>query len=275
MRRVTCRDAPHVSYAWNAADYARHSAGQQKWALDLLDEIDLAADDVVLDLGCGDGKVTAEIARRVPLGRVLGVDLSADMIRHATETYPPTVYPNLAFGECDARELTFEGAFSLVFSNAALHWVRDHRPVLQGISRALRPGGRCVMQMGGFGNFAEVLRAFEHVMAAPRWRPSFEGFASTYGFHHPDDYRLWLVEAGLVPWRVELIPKDMPHASRDAFTGWLRTAWHPYTTKVPVADRDAFIDEVVARHLEAHPADADGSVNVIGIRLQVHAAVPP
>jgi trans-aconitate 2-methyltransferase len=117
-----------------------------------------------------------------------------------------------------------------------------------------------------------VLASFEHVMARPRWRDAFRGFESTYGFHHSDDYRGWLAAAGLVPTRVELIPKDMPHASRDAFTGWLRTAWHPYTSKVDEAHRSEFIDEIVDRHLVSHPEEPDGSVHAVGIRLQVHAS---
>jgi SAM-dependent methyltransferase len=163
-----------VSYAWNAADYARHSAGQQKWALDLLDEIDLAADDVVLDLGCGDGKVTAEIARRLPLGRVLGVDLSADMIRHATEASADRI-PISRLGVRRSRA-TFEGRRWC--SNAALHWVRDHRPSSRA-SAGPRPGGRCVWRRGS----ATSLRCWR-VQAVGRPALALVRGFSTYGFHH-------------------------------------------------------------------------------------------
>ena len=263
-------------YQWNASDYARHSAGQEQWARELLARAALVPTDRVLDVGCGDGRTTAVIASQVPEGTVLGVDLSADMVRHATEYFPPDRYPNLAFEQADARALPFERAFTLVFSNAVLHWVRDHRPVLAGIARALVPGGRCILQMGGRGNAAGVIRAFEAVQQQPHWRQHFQTFESSYGFHGDDDYRVWLKEAGLTAAadRVVLIEKDMIHASREAFLGWLRTTWHPYSSYVPEEARPAFLDEAVERYLQEYPPDAEGRVHVLMIRLQVEARKP-
>jgi trans-aconitate 2-methyltransferase len=258
-------------YRWNASDYARHSAGQEQWARELLGQAALAPDDRVLDLGCGDGRITAAIARMVPQGRVLGVDLSSDMIEHARGHFSARDYPNLAFERADARDLRFDRAFTFVFSNAALHWIRDHRPVISGISRALVPGGRCLLQMGGRGNGAAAVRAFEAVMSTPAWQPWYDGFVSSYGFHGDDDYRVWLAEARLSADRVELIEKDMIHADREAFVGWLRTAWHPYTSPVPEDKRPALINAVVDRYLADNPQDAEGRVHVQMIRLQVEA----
>jgi trans-aconitate 2-methyltransferase len=258
-------------YQWDAADYARHSAGQEQWARELLGRAALAPDERVLDLGCGDGRITAAIARLVPEGSVLGIDLSADMVRHAAGHFPAREYPNLGFEQADARALPFDRAFTFIFSSAVLHWIRDHRPVVAGIARALAPGGRCLLQMGGRGNGAEAVRAFDDVCRDPTWQPWYEGFESTYGFHGDDDYRLWLREAGLTADRVELIEKDMVHADREAFLGWLRTAWHPYTSPVPADRRAALIDAVVDRYLDQHPPDAEGRVHVLMIRLQVEA----
>ena len=112
---------------WNAADYAANSAVQQTWARELIARLNLRGDEHVLDVGCGDGKVTAEIARAVPRGSVSGVDASAEMIAFARKTFPPAKIPNLKFQICDARKIRFRATqFDLVFSNAALHWVDDH-----------------------------------------------------------------------------------------------------------------------------------------------------
>src|SRR5690242_447741 len=215
-------------YDWNAADYAKHSAGQEQWARELIGQAGLAPDDRVLDIGCGDGRITAAIAQLVPRGTVLGIDLSADMVAHAARHFPASTHPNLAFRQIDARALPFDRAFTFIFSNAVLHWIRDQRPVVAGIARALVPGGRCLLQMGGRGNSAIAIRAFEQVADMPAWRQWYVGFESSYGFHGDDEYRAWLDEAGLIADRVELIDKDMIHADRAAFVGWLRTAWHPY-----------------------------------------------
>ncbi len=260
-----------MSYDWNAKDYAKNSAGQEQWARELLARAGLTPADRVLDIGCGDGRITAEIARLVPQGAAVGLDLSADMVAHAAASFPPDTYPNLRFTQGNAAALPFDRDFDIVFSNAALHWVRDHRPVVAGIARALRPGGRCILEFGGRGNVVDVIQAFEELQREPRWRGWFEGFESTYGFHGDDDYRVWLREAGLEPEQVQLIDKDMVHADAAAFEGWLRTAWHPYTSPVPPDQRTPLQQAAVQRYLERHPPDDAGRVHVLSVRLQVQA----
>lgn len=257
------------SYQWNAADYAKHSAGQQRWAEELLASIELRSDESILDVGCGDGRTTAAIAHRVANGSVVGVDLSADMIQHARAQF--AAVPNLIFQQADASALPFEARFTLVYSNATLHWLRDHRPVLAGISRALKHDGRLVAQMGGAGNGVEVIAAFNEVAAREAWRRYFSGFVSSYGFHHSDDYRQWLAHAGLRATVCKLIPKDMVHATVTEFSAWLRTAWHPYTSPVPAAQREDFIAAVAAAYVARHPTDDQGRVHVAMMRLEVHA----
>ena len=111
-------------------------------------------------------------------------------------------------------------------------------------------------------------------MASERWRRYFGSFTFRYGFHHPDDYRPWLAEAGLQPIRVELIPKDMVHPGPAGLAGWVRTTWHPYTHVVPESLRQSFIDEVVGRYLAKHPLDAAGNVHLRMARLEVEAIRP-
>lgn len=258
-------------YRWNPEDYARHSAGQEAWARELLAGLKLRQDDAVLDIGCGDGRITAAIADSVPTGRVIGVDLSPDMIGHALEHHRR---PNLSFRQADAQALPFVSEFTAVFSNAALHWIKDHRPVLAGIARALKPGGRCLMQMGGRGsrcNGSGVVAAFEAVAEDAEWRGHFADFKSSYGFHDAESYRRWLEEAGLHAEQVHTLDKDMVHADPKAFCGWLRTAWHPYTSRVPAELRERFIETAAGLYLAGHPPDASGRVHVAMVRLQVEA----
>ena len=99
-------------------------------------------------------------------GRVLGIDQSRDMVRRALERHAPR-HANLDFEVGDASHLRFDGEFTVVFSNATLHWIRDHRPVLSGIARSLRTGGSVLLQMGGKGNAAEVVEVMEEVTAFP------------------------------------------------------------------------------------------------------------
>lgn len=261
-----------MPYTWDAEDYARASSEQQKWARELIGKLGLKGEERVLDIGCGDGKVTAEIAARVPKGRVTGVDNSTAMIQLARGRHADAV--NLEFSIADARALPFREGFDVVFSNAALHWVRNHRPVVRGIARCLRPGGRALLQMGGRGNAAGILAAVDEMIRGNGWRDHFRGCAFPYGFHGPEEYEAWLNESGLRPTRVELIPKDMVHPGREGLAGWVRTTWLPYTQRVPDDRREAFIRELVDRYLADHPLDDSGKAHVDMVRLEVEATRP-
>ena len=261
-------------YKWNAADYAKSSSCQQQWAREVIGKLELKGDETLLDIGCGDGKVTAEIAVCLPMGSVLGVDSSAEMLALAQSQYSADAFPNLCFQQQDARSLPFRGEFDVVFSNATLHWVLGHAPVLRGISASLERGGKTLLQMGGRGNAADVVAVVERVIASQEWRGYFQGFGFPYGFYGPEEYQEWLREAGLQVRRVELIPKDAAHQGRAGFEGWFRTTWLPYTQRLPEEKRDAFIAEVVARYLENHPLDDHGLVHVKMVRLEVESLKP-
>lgn len=256
---------------WNARDYAQHSSAQLQWAEELLPKLGLRGDESVLDLGCGEGKVTALIAARLPHGRVLGIDLSAEMIQLASAQFPSTAHANLSFVQMDAARIDLDHHFDLAFSNAALHWVPDHQAVLRGVRACLRPGGRILFQMGGRGNAAGVFAALEQVVSRPAWRDPFQGFANPYSFYGPEQYQDWLPQAGFRPLRLELIPKDMQHADAAGLLGWLRTTWFPYTDRLPEDRREAFLGEVVATYLAMQPADQAGRTHVAMVRLEVEA----
>jgi trans-aconitate 2-methyltransferase len=259
---------------WNPADYQANSSVQQAWARELITQLGLQPHERVLDIGCGDGKVTAEIARLLPGGGVVGIDSSAEMIRFARLEFPAVRFSNLRFEVVDARNMQFDAEFDVVFSNAALHWITgDHRAVLAGVARALRPGGRMLLQMGGRGNAADVLEVLDQMLPSERWRQFFPSdMEFPYGFFGPKEYEPWLSEeAGLIGRRVELIPKDMVHANREAFAGWIRTTWLPYTEHVPDELRSAFVKEVADRYLLLHPPDAAGNIHLQMVRLEIEA----
>jgi len=171
----------------------------------------------------------------------------------------------------DAGQLEFSEAFDIVFSNAALHWIPDHKPLLAGIARSLSPGGRLLVQMGGKGNAAQTFEALAVLLKNPRWSPYFDGFSFTFGFFGPEEYRQWLAGAGLEPIRVELIPKDMVYPDREAFAGWIRTTWLPWMARLPDGEQPAFIEALIDEYLALYPAGADGVIHVGMVRLEAEA----
>lgn len=256
---------------WNADDYAKNSSAQLQWANELIAKLALKGSEHLLDIGCGDGKITAQIAQLLPEGRVYGIDLSPDMIRLASEQYPSKTHPNLSFQHMDASDIHIAEMFDVAFSNATLHWVKNHPAVLRGIRSCIKPGGRLLFQMGGQGNAAEIFTAIRKVIDRPKWKGHYQNFTPPYHFYGLEEYETWLTKAGFVMLRAELIPKDMEHQSQDGLKGWLRTTWFPYTDCLASELRNDFLSEVVEIYIAAHPIDANGHTHVKMIRLEIEA----
>jgi trans-aconitate 2-methyltransferase len=259
------------TYSWNAKDYERNSEAQQKWARELIAHLNLKGVEDILDLGCGDGKVTAEIARLVGDGTVVGVDNSRQMIELAQESYSQIKHPNLFFQVMDASDLSFEGCFDVVFSNAVLHWVKNHKPVIEGLYKSLRVGGNILLRMGGKSDAEGIISIMNNVKASNKWARYFTEFEFPFTFPGVDEYQELLKESGFSINRVELIPKDMTHDGKSGLEGWIRTTWLPYTGRIPEEQRDEFIEEVSAKYLDKVPLAADGKAHVAMVMIDVEA----
>jgi len=250
---------------WNAKDYAKHSKAQEVWAKELIKKLDLKGDENILDLGCGDAKVTA-LLKKATAGCVVGVDKSQAMIQLATQSYP-----NISFLEMDARTLSFDNKFDIIFSNAVLHWIHDQQSVLKGVYKALKPNGKILLQFGGYGNAKEILSVMD-AFIAKEYACYFKDFESPYNFPHSDVYEALLVEQGFKNIDAKLIEKDMVHDDIDAFKGWIRTTWFPYTGVLDEEMREEFIDGFVEAYLELRPLDNEKKVHVDMVRLEASAA---
>ena len=256
---------------WNPVDYAKNSDAQLKWARSLTQNLDLTDYKSILDVGCGDGKITAVFAVTSPQSRVVGVDASPEMIAYAAEKYSQNQYPNLAFACIDARSLDFRSEFDLIFSNATLHWVGDRQTFFVNASRALQDKGRIIVSCGGEGNAREILATFAELTAEEPWQVYFDEFHNPYFFDGLEDYRRWLEQSGFEIGRLELVPKDMTHRGAKGLTGWIRTTWMPFTKYVPEALREQFIARFVELYLANNPLDAEGMTHVSMVRLEIDA----
>jgi trans-aconitate 2-methyltransferase len=143
---------------WDAKLYNTKHDFVWKYGSDVVSLLDPRAGERILDLGCGTGHLTAQIAESG--AEVTGVDRSAEMVAAAQ-----LAYPNLKFEISDARNLQFREEFDAVFSNATLHWIHEPELVLQSVWRAMRPGGRFVAELGGKGNIRAMQGAFDLALA--------------------------------------------------------------------------------------------------------------
>lgn len=259
------------TYFWNAQDYAQNSQAQWQWAKELIALLQLSGRETVLDLGCGDGKVTAEIAGIVDRGAVVGIDNSEAMIARAKRQYPEQQHPNLSFRAMDAGSLSFAECFDVVFSNAVLHWVKQHQPVIDGLYRSLKTGGKILLRMGGKGDAAGIRAAIDRVKDSAQWSRYFIGFEFPYTFPGVDEYRVMLEAAGFTVKRLELVAKDMSHEGRTGLASWIRTTWLPYTQRIPEDLRVSFIEAVCSSYLDQVPLSADGKAHVAMVLLEAEA----
>lgn len=258
-------------HRWDPEKYAKSSSSQKDWAKELLSKIPIRGNEKIFDIGCGDGKITAQIASLVPEGSVVGIDNSPDMVKFAQDKHPPSTWPNLSFQYGDATDLRCENEFDLIVSFACLHWILDHQPVLEGIRRCLKPGGKAVLQFGGKGNAAEILEIAKRVIQEERWSKYFEGLTFPYGFFGPEKYQLWLDQSALKTIRLELVRKDMAQPDQEGLESWIATTWLPYTERVPNDLRQEFIREIAGSYIRLHPPDNDGKLHLNMVRLEVEA----
>jgi trans-aconitate 2-methyltransferase len=259
------------NYSWNASEYSQHSANQFEWAKELIPKLELTGKESVLDIGCGNGKVTHLLSTYLPHGRVVGVDSSEEMISSARKDFPNCHNPNLTFLKMDARELTFLQEFDVAFSSSTLHWIIDHQTVLAGVYDSLDKGGKLLFQMAGKGNAQDVLAVVEELISEEDCKPYFKNFTFPYGFYAPEQYSVWLQEAGFKSERAELFPKEMTLNGKEGLVGWIKSVWLPFTERVPASLRDLFVNEIAERYLAAYPLDETGIVRIKMTRLEVQA----
>jgi len=244
---------------WDPARYARNAGFVPALGGPVLALLDPRRGERVLDLGCGNGALTARLAE---LGaRVVGVDASADQVAAAKAC-------GLDARVMDGQALAFESEFDAVLSNAAIHWMRRAESVVDGVWRALAPGGRFVAEMGGGANVAVVLDALTAALA----RRGIDARAVMPWYFPTDaEYRTLLEQRGFAVASIELIPRPtpLPGDVRD----WLETFTESFLSTVPAADRPALLDELAAA-LEPRLLGADGVWVLDYVRLRFLARKP-
>ncbi len=230
---------------WDAAEYTRISSLQAAMAHEVLALLDLNSSERVLDVGCGEGKITAAIASRVPRGSVAGVDPSHDMIRFAQDHFK---HANLRFEVADARRLSFKNEFDLAVSFNALHWIPDQDAALRSICSALVPDGKAQFRLVTVGARQSLESVVEETRTAPEWKAYFKNFQDPYLRLTPDEYVAVAERNGFRVLRVNTQDHSWDFGSRKAFADFSAVGLVAWTDRLPAAERQKFIHDVLDRY---------------------------
>ena len=224
---------------WDAETYDAVSDPQFEWGMSVLDRLELRGDETALDAGCGSGRVTAELAKRLPNGRLIAVDGSEAMIAKARERLGEGV----TYLVKDLSELIIEEPVELIFSTATFHWILDHERLFERLHAVLRPGGRLVAQCGGEGNVARYAQSIATVAAQPEFAPHFEGMTGMWNFASAEETEQKLRNAGFADARCWLEPKPVTPKQPLAFT--MTVTLGPHLARLPEELRQPFGEAIV------------------------------
>jgi len=233
---------------WHASDYSRQSGLQLAMAEEQLSRLSLQGTERILDVGCGDGKITAEIARRVPHGSVLGVDPSQDMIAFASNHFGPPTQTNLGFEVADSRRLPYRNEFDLVVSFNALHWVPQQDAALHAIHTALKPAGLALLRFVSEGQRPCLEDVIEAIRQREPWADYFQGFQKPYVHPTPEDYQSLAERCGFQTLRLAVDDKAWDFKTREAFLAFARATFVEWTRYLPESEWPTFIGEVLDRY---------------------------
>ena len=180
-------------HEFDGKKYEKASTHQKEWGSKLISELDLMGTERVLDLGCGDGALTVHLAELLPQGEVVGIDASQGMIEAAL----PKAGNNLRFRRLDINDLDFVEEFDIVFSNATLHWVKNHQRLLQNVHKALRANGRLRFNFAGYGNCSHFFAVVREAMNRDEFRTYFAEFEWPWYMPSVDEYKVLAESSGL------------------------------------------------------------------------------
>lgn len=231
-----------MTHEFDGKKYEKASAHQRQWGAKLISELSLQGNEHVLDLGCGDGTNTAVIAGLVPGGRVIGIDASRGMI----ETAKPKEQRNLQFMLMDIDDMDFMDEFDIIYSNAALHWVKDHRKLLHNVYKALKAGGRVRFNFAGHGNCSHFLKVVRKAMTKDEFAEFFKTFSWPWYMPTVDDYSHLTGKSGLKDCRVWGENADRFFPDTEALTRWInQPSLVPFLPCIPEPARIRFRNHVV------------------------------
>jgi trans-aconitate 2-methyltransferase len=225
---------------WDGKSYDRISGPMEALGREVLARLELRGDEVVLDAGCGSGRITQALIERVPRGRVIAVDTSASMVDAARQR----LGPQADIRRQDLLELELDEPVDAVLSTATFHWIADHERLFARLHGALRPGGRLVAQCGGEGNITELRGRANAILARAPYAEHFTDWRAPWNYAASEPTRERLLGAGFASAECWLAPAPQEPEHPREFLSTIVLG--PHVQHLPEELRDPFMDAVLA-----------------------------
>jgi len=257
-----------MTFEFDAEKYKKASTHQKEWGKKLIAELELKGNERILDIGCGDGAITAQLVELVPNGLVVGIDVSQSMIESAQKNYK---VENLRFDLMDINTINFQDEFDIVFSNATLHWVKDHNKLLANVYKSLRPGGILRFNFAANGNCSTFFKVVRKIMANRKYADYFNYFDWPWFMPTIEEYEKLLDKSNFREEKVWDENADRFFPDKDAMIGWIdQPSIVPFLKCVDDADKQSFRDAVVEQ-MVAETIQPDGTCFETFRRVNVFA----
>jgi trans-aconitate methyltransferase len=258
-------------HIWNAKVYQSNSSLQMEAALKMLHIMDFRDCNHVIDLGCGDGKITAYLSSLFPKINVIGLDNSAEMIDIANQTFPKKNYPNLNFVLQDIRNFIFPMKFDRVISFFALQWVNHLSPVFQSIYQNLSSEGQFAFIIPQQISL-EFLKAVEEVIALPQWIEYFYHFSPGWVSFQPFEIEQLLRINQFGVKRIETVLHKTQFSMRSKFEQFV-LPWFTHLTRIPASFKQEFCKQIFDKYLELIFPLSSQAIPYQYMRMEVLAGV--
>jgi trans-aconitate 2-methyltransferase len=251
---------------WNAVAYDDLSDPMYEWGMAVLATLELKGSERVLDAGCGSGRLTEELFRRLPAGEVVALDFSPKMLEQARQRLA-RFGRKVEFVQASLQEFALADKVDGIFSNAVFHWVPDHAVMFRKLHEALKPGGWLLAQFGGVGNLARTYRRTREVATDVRFHQYLEKHAEGAHFEDPESTRIRMEAAGFRV-REAKLHTVMPRFERkERYQAFLRTVVLRHAMALlPEGLQGEFLEEISQRTLHE-----EGGYSLDYVRLTVRA----
>lgn len=231
-----------MTYEFDGKKYEKASVHQKEWGNKIISELKLSGNEKILDLGCGDGALTAKLAELVPDGSVLGIDASEGMLDTAKEKEKS----NLKFQLMDINNINLSERFDLIFSNATLHWIQDHHKMWKTIKTLLTDKGTVRFNFAANGNCAHFFKIVQEAITLTEYKDYFSKFIWPWYMPNIDEYKKLLKKWSFSEIKVWEENKDRYFPDKKTIVGWInQPSIVPFLKYLPKDKKESFRELVI------------------------------